>query len=268
MVVVMHINQLMRITFLVFALASFGCKHIASVSDRKQAIDLSDAAKSLMAEQQYREALRELLSAEKLDAESAEIQYLLASVYFFGYQLPDEAAKHVENAIKLSPDGYPEAENLYGVLLLDQGKVQQSIERFERASQNLLYKTPHFAEQNLGDAYTRLGKREDAVAHFRKAIKAQPDMCGAYLPLAQNLRALGRAGEAQASLREFLRICAGERLQKYVPLSMSALVYFELGLTQLDLKNKKMAKETFHNCAERFVDQEGGQKCLLAFRRL
>lgn len=249
---------------LLFIMLSFllmDCTHISKEAKLRQVNDLGEAAKSLMASARYREALGELLKAESLDGNSKETHFLLANVYFFGFRRYEEATTHIKKAIKIAGKNYSEAENLYGVILLDQDKFEEAIVYFDRATKNLLYMTPYFAEQNWGDALTRLGKYDLAIVHLRQAIRMQPNLCGAYLPLAKNLRHLKKYSEAEQSLNDFVKNCDTEEMQKFISSSMLAEAYYELGLVKLDLKNMRGARNIFKLCAERFSETDIANKC-------
>lgn len=257
-------NRVLLTLALLLTAAGFACNHMPAKSKSEQAADIVHDARALLNSQRYRDALSELLRAEQMDERSAQVQVLLADAYFSGFQLHNEATLHAQKAIALSPDGHLEAENLLGLILFDQERFAEAIPYFERGAKGAW----PIAEQNLGEAYWQLGEPQKAATHLQNALRAGSADCGAYLPLAQSLRALGRPVEAEAQLGAYRRKCEVGRLQKRVPLSMTARVYFELGMAQLDQKNKKKARETFATCSERFSDEEGGQKCLLALKRL
>src|SRR4051794_39163939 len=56
------------------------------------------------------------------------------------------------------------------------------------------------ALHNLGAAYAKLGKLEDAVACFREAVGAAPDGVGGHKNLGAALQELGRLDEAAGPL--------------------------------------------------------------------
>ena len=60
------------------------------------------------------------------------------------------------------------------------------------------------ANANLGNLYLRLGRFDDAVAAFRRALKLDPQFAQAWVNLADAWRMQGREQEVEASLREGL----------------------------------------------------------------
>src|SRR5687768_8857281 len=80
------------------------CAHMRSSKNSEGAFSAGESSKSLIAAGEYREALRELLRAEELDASNSEVQYLLATVYLIGFNRLEEAKEHVLKAIKLAKE--------------------------------------------------------------------------------------------------------------------------------------------------------------------
>ena len=60
----------------------------------------------------------------------------------------------------------------------------------------------------LGDASCRLGDPATGIALIRKAVAARPDYAEAHNNLGVQLIALGRKDEALASFRAAVRFCA------------------------------------------------------------
>jgi Tfp pilus assembly protein PilF len=56
------------------------------------------------------------------------------------------------------------------------------------------------AHLNLGNAYLRMGKAEDAIAEYREALRTDPGYAAAHRNLAVALEKLGRMAEARAEL--------------------------------------------------------------------
>ncbi|MDA0713486.1 MAG: hypothetical protein O2897_05825, partial [bacterium] len=114
---------------------------------------------------------------------------------------------------------------------------------------------------NWGDALTRLGKHELANVHLKQAIRMQPNLCGAYLPLAKNLRYLKKNSEAEQTLNDFVKNCDTEEMQKFISVPMLVAAYYELGLVKIDLKNVRGARQSFKLCVDRFSEVDDAKKC-------
>jgi type IV pilus assembly protein PilF len=96
---------------------------------------------------QAREHLEKaLLHATQAMEEWVQIHYALALIEMRGGR-EGRAEHHFQQALE-SGSGYPEAENGYGVLLCQQGRVAEAEHYFLRALNNPLYTTPEVAEKN------------------------------------------------------------------------------------------------------------------------
>jgi type IV pilus assembly protein PilF len=219
----------------------------------------------------YREALQELINAEKKTPDDAAMHLLMAQVYFLGFRRHDDATAHLERAIALKAKQaaadaapaereYPEAEQTLGVVLVDKGTPEAALPHFEKARTNLLYPTPYYAEQELGTALYKLGRHEQAAQHLNLAIQQQPDLCGAYTRLADVEAARGRDPELQRVLGEFINRCDSDRLRNNVR-GLLAPAWFKLGESRLRSGMKNEAVDAFRTCASRFPGDPAGQEC-------
>ena len=213
----------------------------------------------------YREALRELLEGEKTGGLNAEGHYLLATVYFLGFKRYTESEMHLHKAIKLrmgeTKEEYPEAENLLGTVLVDAGRPEQALPHFEKARTNLLYSTPYYAEQEMGWAYFRMGRHDEAARHLNNALVAQPDLLGAYVKLAEVEIARGNEVQAQETLTALLQRCAQERLQTSCTGRLLAPAYYSLGQSLLRTSDRAGALEAFRQCSDKYPQEPAAAEC-------
>jgi len=255
------------------------CAHVPSEDDRKTANGHREIALALIHEAdtasatgnlqlqdlKYREALRELLEAEKTQAMDSDARYLLGYVYFIGFRRFDDAVKNLEEAVVLRQqergEEYPEAENMIGVVLVDAGRAKDALPHFEKARTNLLYSTPYFAEQGMGDALFKLGRHDEAVKHFERALVAQPDLCGAYVKLAEVEIARGDDARVQRTLGDFLTRCDGDRLRASTGPRLLAPAFLELGKSRLRTGERDAALDAFKQCASRFPGEAAAREC-------
>lgn len=94
--------------------------------------------------------------------------------------------------------------NLLGAANFNLGRLEQAVAGFRKALQI----KPDFAEahNNLGNALNALGKPEEAMASFRQALQIKPDFAEVHNNLANVLNALGRHEEAVVSSNKALQI--------------------------------------------------------------
>ena len=104
--------------------------------------------------------------------------------------------------------GLAEAHNNLGNALGSEGRTAEAIEQFEQA----LRIEPGFAEahNNLGNLLNVAGRTEEAIVHYQAALLSKPGDIGARYNLAiALLKTPGRTADAEAQLREILRIDPG-----------------------------------------------------------
>ena len=87
-----------------------------------------------------------------------------------------------------------------GFGLAQLGRHQEAVEAYERALE--IEPDYGYAHNNLGNALTRVGKREEAIGHFRKALELDPSYAQAHHNLANVLVEENRRDEAMEHLRE------------------------------------------------------------------
>jgi tetratricopeptide (TPR) repeat protein len=163
---------------------------------------------------------------------------------------------------------FPEAENLIGAILVDAGKPADALPHFEKARTNLLYATPYFAEQGMGEALFKLGRHDEAAKAFQRALVAQPDMCGAYVKLAEVEIVKGDDGKVQQVLADFLTRCDSERLRAATGPKLLAPAYLELGKSRLRTNQRDGAVEAFKTCVTRFSGEPAAKECDQQMRAL
>jgi tetratricopeptide (TPR) repeat protein len=270
------------LTSFLFGAIAFGalsCATTPNDADQKKAQGHYEVALALVHEAQtaasagddqtqdikYREALRELLEADKLGGLRADGNYLLAVVYFVGFGRHKEAEAHLTKAIvqrkEERDEEYPEAENLMGNVFVASKRPKEALPHFERARSNLLYATPYFAEQGKGEALLALGKHDEAAQHFQRAIVAQPDLCGAYLKLAEVEVTRGDDLRAQRVLGDFFERCDSERLRGATGPRLLAPALVMLADSKLRSGDRDAAAQALRSCVERFKPQPIAKEC-------
>jgi tetratricopeptide (TPR) repeat protein len=265
----------LAVSLLVAVLAATSCAHVVSAEDRRRADAQYEVALTLVHEGErlggegdvagqdlkMREALKQLLDAQKANPESSEIEYLFGVIYFVGFRRHVEAESHLKKAIALRGEEYPEAENLLGSVLVDAGRARDALPHFEKARTNLLYATPYFAEQEMGYALFKLGQHDEAAAHLRSAILAQPDLCGAYVKLAEVEEARGSDARVQEALAAFVERCDSDRLRAACGSRLLSYAYYRLGMSRLRTGDRGLAADALRVCRERFRQEAVSAEC-------
>lgn len=123
-------------------------------------------------------ALKELLRAVQIDPNNGSIHVALAQAYQ-QKKAYLQAEKHYLRALELS-DNEPSYQNNLAALYLDMKQWDKAIEFFDKASQNLLFLTPHTAVAGKGYAYFQKGDHSKALAYYREAVALSPRYAHAY----------------------------------------------------------------------------------------
>jgi type IV pilus assembly protein PilF len=114
-----------------------------------------------------------------------------------------EARKHYEEAIDAAPDD-PVVQNAYAAWLCKMGDAKRAEAQFTSAAKNLRYQTPEVALTNAGICMRRNKLDDKAEAHFRAALKENPNYGGALAEMADLSLARNDALRSRAFVQRLL----------------------------------------------------------------
>lgn len=196
-----------------------GCATDRAFRER-QARGFRDRGEVYLAGNQTSKALEQFLKALEIYPDDPILHYDLALTYDMKGDL-DKAEYHLKKAIKLKPD-YSNAYNYLGFVYFRQGRVNEAIEAYNKALDNLLYLNPQDAHLNLGVAYLSLKQYQKAKVHLEEAIRLVPDFAAAYHSLGKVYEGLRQYDKALTSYEK-----AVEYNPKYTEayLSLGKLLY-------------------------------------------
>jgi len=217
--------------FISLAIIMTGCAEDKALKKR-QSLAKQDLGKIFLGQENFTAGLNELLKAEELDPENPEIQYNLAIAYRF-MDLHANSIAHFKKAIELRQN-FSEAYNDLGNTYLILSKWDLAIKCFEKALENTLYPTPHFAYNNLGQAYYNKGEYKKAVESYLKAIKYQPSFSMAFHYLGITYEAMNEWDKAIGAYKESIQ---------YAPKDPRS--HFYLGKLYLKLEKPSLAIKKF-----------------------
>jgi tetratricopeptide (TPR) repeat protein len=115
----------------------------------------------------------------------------------------EEAMEHYHKAIQIDPNNY-EALNNLGNALAAKGQFDEAIENFRKAIQ--IY--PYFSSglNDLGAALASKGQFDEAIENYRRAIQINPNFSGALNNLGVAFAAEGQLDEAIENYRKAIQI--------------------------------------------------------------
>jgi tetratricopeptide (TPR) repeat protein len=156
---------------------------------------------------QYNSALKELLEANKRTPSDPRIHYFLGITYY-GKSLNDKAIEEFQTAVDLKSD-YSEAYNYLGIICLNAGQWDNAIDFFSKALANIVYDTPALALYNMGWAYYKKGDYPMALSKYYEAVSREPNTI--LLPMIEKNMGLatfeqGRVDEAIQHFKNALKI--------------------------------------------------------------
>jgi type IV pilus biogenesis/stability protein PilW len=199
---------------------------------------------------QYTQALKELLEAEKLTPNDPAVHYYLGIAYE-RKGFVDDAFKEFQKAIALKPD-YSEAHNFLGTLYLSRGNYDEALVSFNRALANPLYETPSVPLYNMGRTYKAKGDLKAAYASFNEAIRREPNT---------HLMPVLDLNLGVIEYQEGLYPDAEKHLTKSVARASNLIEgHYWLGMTQMQLRKRKEAAESFQKVIQLAPESEWALK--------
>jgi superkiller protein 3 len=141
-----------------------------------------------------------LKEAIQLDPENAQFHNTLGLVYLNLGRTVDGQAE-IQAAIDLDKNN-PDFQHNLGIALAQQGKFDDAIVAYKKALTFPTYTTPEVAYYNMGEAYIRLRKPQEAIESFRAAIQLEPVMVAAHYGLGLALTQAGRLDDARAAFKQ------------------------------------------------------------------
>jgi len=129
----------------------------------------------------------------------------------------EEAASHLRHALRVDPAS-ASAHTSLATILVDDSKFAEAIRHYLEALklEALIINGQSFTLQdalthyNIAVAYERLGKLDEAAAHYREALRRDPEYANAYFNLGNTLLARGEYLEAISQYRKALELSPDE----------------------------------------------------------
>jgi type IV pilus assembly protein PilF len=218
-------DRFFRCQWLVVLLA-FACLTSCATKQNHEEAELRlRLGTSLLEQGNLPNALRELLTAEKLDPKNEIVQNNLGLIYFLRNHV-DLALPHLKKAIELKPQ-FSEGRNNYARLLIEVARYDEAIAELQIVLRDLTYDQPSKAWVNLGLAYFRKGDYGQARSKLAEGLKLERTNCLGQILYGRSALELGDFASASKTLDHAVVLCQGSNIDeaKYY----SGLSYYKLG---------------------------------------
>ncbi len=151
---------------------------------------------------QYATALEELENATKVLPTYAPA-YGIYGLVHHALKEDTKADAYFKRALEINPNN-GELRNNYGWFLCRVSREAESVEQFEKAAADPLYKTPDLAMQYAAQCATRIGKMAVAENAYRRILANDRTSFIANFGLAETTYRVGRFNDARAHIRNVL----------------------------------------------------------------
>lgn len=204
----------------------------------KRALLYYQIGNDLLEQQNYPEALVNLLKAEKLAPDHPQIMNALGMLYFYREKY-DTSVNYIRRAITADPT-FTDARTNLGRVYIAQGKYKKAVFEIKKAMKDLTYSHPEKAQTNLGLAYLREDKYPEAREEFLQALKLNKDYCPAYSYYGQTLMKLKQYENASGIFDRGIKVCQNGPEEVHF---LSGLSYYQMGKKEMAITRlKEVAK--------------------------
>lgn len=225
---------------LLFVLVSCASNKDRELKTRQASLYFGAGTQALM-ERQYTEALTNLLKADELQPENAEILTNLAMAYYFKGERA-EAISTLNKALKFDPKNSDAKVNLASIYFED-NRIPESEALYKEVLKNLTYDKQARTYYNLG--LIELEKKNNSKAaenYFRLSLKEDINYCPSHLKL----------GMIQYDRRMFNQALATFREATMGTCFESPAPHYYQGLTLIELRRFEDARMKFEEVSNRF----------------
>lgn len=147
-----------------------------------------------------------------------------------------------------------EARNTLGVVLMNTNRPDEALTLFRTVTEEITYTTQHLAWGNLGWAYLRKGRYEDAAQALRRSVTVQPRFCVGWSRLGEAYYHLNDYGHALEALDHALDSSQQgcDRIQG---------AWLERARVRVQLHQADQARDDLRRCVELDSNSPEGREC-------
>lgn len=153
---------------------------------------------------QTQEAMASAMDAVKRDPRNAEAHNFLGLIYMSQSDYP-KAVESLKEAVRLNPY-FTDAHNALGIAYRETKQYDKALSELQIALKDKTYKTPEKVHLNLGHLYLDQGVMSAAVQEYERAVSANPNYVLGYLALGTAYQKMGRRDEAMAQFKKVVAL--------------------------------------------------------------
>ena len=189
--------------FLVAVLVAGGCATTKSEDKVQKASAHYQLGVSYLNDNNIQPAFVEFQKALELNPDDKEVLNGIGVIYLLKLEDPPRAVEYFQRALRVDKN-FSEASNNLGFAYEKMGRHDDAVAAYRAALSNPLYRNAEKAFNNLGRAYYRMKKYPEALDAYREALKRSSDFHLPYYGLALCFNAVGRYGDAATALKKAL----------------------------------------------------------------
>lgn len=219
------LQKLGFLTLLVLVMSLGSCASKKTSTEAKQAMLYFGAGTQSLMDQNYTEALTNLLKANELEPNNPEILNNLGMAYYFKGE-KDLAINTITRALKLDDNNSDARLNLASIYY-QAGDINKAEKLYREVMKDLTYDKQARTFYNLG--ILEIEKRKNLTAaeeYFKKAVKEDQNYCPAFMQL--GLIRYNR-GQFNTALKDFKDASSGSCYE-------TAAAHYYYGLTLVELR--------------------------------
>lgn len=160
---------------------------------------------SYMNDNNIQPAFVEFQKAIELNPEDKEAHNAIGLIYLLKLENYQKAVEHFENALRIDR-AFSEAWNNLGFAYEKMERFDDAITAYRSAISNPLYKGAEKAFNNLGRVYYRLKRYNEAIEAYKESLRRFSGFHLPYYGLALCYNATGRYGDAALSLKKAIEL--------------------------------------------------------------
>lgn len=192
----MHLRYIVIFVLFVFMTA---CASTNKTDNVQKATAHYKIGYSYYTEGKYQQAYIEFQKALEINPKDKEVLNAIGIVQLMQFEDFEKAIEYFKRALKVDKN-FSEARNNLGIAYERTGKIDEAIASYKKALANPMYANPEKAYNNLGRIYYRAGQYDKAIDSFTSALRRINDYYPSFYFLALCYNAKGHYGDASTAL--------------------------------------------------------------------